>query len=244
MQDLGVTSLRRLLPPLSHGFLLFSLLLPVAAAHGQLLAPGESRKVNEPFEAATYRPLDGHERFARWLHEDGGSPSIHLNVMMLASISEAAGTPPEWGRGIEGYARREGSEYGQYTIGTSIHEGMAALTGTDPRYFPCGCSGLWRRSAHAIKMTFLTYNRNGHEVPDMAQLAGAYGGPMVAKLWYPAHYSPLVQGVQFGNIEVGIIGTIHMVQEFSPELREFFHVKERAMVARADAPNQTAAPKK
>jgi hypothetical protein len=208
----------------------------VVVAHAQLLAPGESRKVNEPFDAASYLPLDGQERLSRWLHEDGGSPSIHLNVLMLASLSEAAGTPTEWGRGVEGFARREGNEYGQYLIGTSIHEGLAAATQTDPRYFPCGCKGLWRRSAHAVEMTLLTYNHNGHKVPDFAQLAGAYGGPMIAKLWYPEHYSPLVQGVQFGHIEVGIIGTIHMVQEFSPELRGFFHVKERTMVARAERP--------
>jgi hypothetical protein len=215
------------------------LLLSASAAHAQLFEPRESRTVNEPFDASSYRPLDGHERVQRWLHEDGVSPSMHMNVLFFATISEAAGTPPEWGRGVEGYGRRIAGEYGQFAIGTSIHESMAAMLGTDPRYFPCGCRGLFRRSAHAVKMTFLTYDRSGHIVPDLPQLAGAYGGPMIAKFWFPTHYSPLVQGVQYGHLEVGLITTIHMVQEFSPELRAFFHTGGRPLEAQAAAPKRT-----
>jgi len=32
-----------------------------------------------------------------------------------------------------------------------------------------------------------------------------------------------VQGVQVGHLEVGLIGAIHMLQEFSPELKHFIH---------------------
>jgi hypothetical protein len=31
--------------------------------------------------------------------------------------------------------------------------------------------------------------------------------------------------VQTGHIQVGLVGAIHLVQEFSPELRRLFHLK-------------------
>lgn len=184
----------------------------------------QSYAVSSAFNPATYKPLDGQERWQRWWREDGGTPSIHLNVSVIASVAQLRNDPPEWGRSTGGMERRVGSTYGRTIIGNATHEGLAAVFGTDPRYFPCGCSGLFRRSGHALEMTFLTYDRDGHKVPDLAQLSGAYGGAMIGTLWYPRHYSPLVQGVQVGHIEMGFIATIHMVQEFSPELKRFFHV--------------------
>jgi len=145
---------------------------------------------------------------------------------MIASITQASNDPPTWGRTIGGFDRRVASDYAQFFMGGAIHEGLAAATGTDPRYFPCGCKGVFRRGGHAIEMTFLTYNRGGHKVPDLPQLAGIYGGATIGKLWYPPHYSPLVQGVQFGDIRLGIVAVVHEVQEFSPELKAFFHVRK------------------
>jgi hypothetical protein len=35
----------------------------------------------------------------------------------------------------------------------------------------------------------------------------------------------MVQGVQAGHIEAGFIGAEHLVQEFAPELKRFFHLR-------------------
>ncbi|MGO9317454.1 MAG: hypothetical protein ACLPXT_00160 [Terracidiphilus sp.] len=182
--------------------------------------------VNAPFDPKTYKPLDAHERWRRWWREDGGSPTLHVNAWMIASISQADNNPYPWGRTTGGFTRRIGSNYAGFFTGGSIHEGLAATLGTDPRYFPCACTGLFRRGGHAIEMTFLTYNHSGQKLPDLPQLSGIYGGSMIGKLWYPPQYSPFVQGVQFGHIELGIIGVVHEVQEFSPELKAFFHVRK------------------
>lgn len=79
------------------------------------------------------------------------------------------------------------------------------------------------RSGHALEMTLLTYTQNGHKALDIPQLAGAYAGPMLVTMKWPHHYTPLVQGVQVGHLEVGLIGAIHILQEFSPELKRLIH---------------------
>jgi hypothetical protein len=48
---------------------------------------------------------------------------------------------------------------------------------------------------------------------------------MIKFVWYPNSYDPLVQGVQGGHIEMGLIGAEHIVQEFAPELERLFHLR-------------------
>jgi hypothetical protein len=147
-----------------------------------------------------------------------------MDVTVLASVLQADNDPPQWGRNTGGMARRIGSEYGTFVIANSVHEGLGAAMGADPRYFACACKGFFPRTGHALEMTLLTYNRNGHRMLDLPALSGSYSSAMIGTLWWPSHYSPLVQGVQVGHLEVGLAGAVHVVQEFSPELKRFFHV--------------------
>jgi hypothetical protein len=73
-------------------------------------------------------------------------------------------------------------------------------------------------------MTFLTYTHGGHKTLDLPQLAGVYGSTMIESMWWPRQYTAVVQGVQTGHIEVGLVGAEHIIQEFSPELRRLFHL--------------------
>lgn len=197
-----------------------SLLVP-AAALSQTFA------VNPPFNAAEYKPLNLNERLQRWWREDGASPAIHVQSFATALYDQVFDVPTVWGRGGGGFIRRVGSGYGGNLIQNSAHEMLAGVEGTDPRYFPCGCKGFIRRSGHALKMTFLTYDHSGHETLDLPQLSAAYGSSMVEATWWPHHYSAWVQGVQTGHIEVGFIGAEHLIQEFSPEFKRFLHLSHR-----------------
>ena len=190
---------------------------------GQSLA--RTLTVQPPFDPATYKPLNGHERWHRWLSEDGRSPSIHVESLATAAYQQTFDVPSAWTRSGGGFARRLGSSYGSNVIQNSVHESMAGIAGTDPRYFPCACTGLFRRGGHVFKMSFLTYRSNGHLTLDLPQITSIYGSAMVQATWWPDHYSPLVQGVQAGHIEAGFIGAEHLVQEFAPELKRFFHLR-------------------
>jgi len=192
-------------------------------AFSPCLAVAQSLTVNEPFVAGKYIPMTGHERLHDWWSEDGGSLTIHGEALAIAATDFTLDTPPQWGRNGGGFARMLGNGYGRAAIQNTTHDGMAAAFGTDTRYYACGCRGFFPRVGHALEMTFLTYNRNGHKTLDFAQLSGAYGASMIGSLWYPPHYTPFVQGVQGGHIDVGVLGGIHVVQEFSPELKRMFH---------------------
>jgi hypothetical protein len=194
-----------------------------------LLAPccafSQSFEVNAPFQPDHYKPLSGSERWQRWLSEDGGSAAIHVQSFAAAAYLQAIDDPTAWSRTPGGFVRRAGSSYGGNLTQNSVHESLAGISGTDPRYYSCACSGFFHRSGHALEMTFLTYTHSGHKTLDLPQLVGVYSGSMVEATWWPHHYSARVQGLQTGHIEVGLTGAIHLVQEFSPELKRLVHFR-------------------
>jgi hypothetical protein len=95
----------------------------------------------------------------------------------------------------------------------------------------CKCQGTLHRSAHALKMTFTTYSKDGRLTLDVPQLASAYGSGMVSTYWYPHNqFSPLVQGVQFGHEQMGEILLGNLVHEFGPDIERSLHL--HALTAR------------
>jgi hypothetical protein len=206
---------------------LLALLLAPSLGFGQTLTESiaKSLTVNSPFDPATYKPLTGQQRWHDWVREDGAGPSLYVDSLGIAAYKQMINSPSEWGRTPRGYLRRTGSSLASSVIQNSIEESMAAAAGTDTRYFPCACTGVFPRTGHALKMTFLTYTHSGHLTLDVPQLSGAYGSSMIKTMWYPNSYNPLVQGVQSGHIEMGLIGGIHILQEFSPEFKRLFHLR-------------------
>jgi len=209
--------------PLKSCIALFALLFASGEALGQSLA--QSLAVHGAFDPAAYKPLDAHERWQRWVSEDGRSPAIHVESLATAAYLQVIPDPAAWGRTPDGFIHRLGSSYGSNLIQNTVHESLAGAEGTDPRYYACGCSGFFHRSGHALKMTLLTYNRSGHLTPDIPQLSGAYGSSMIEAMWWPHHYTAMVQGVQTGHLEVGFIGAEHLAQEFGPEFKRLLHLR-------------------
>jgi hypothetical protein len=184
----------------------------------------DSISADEPFNINIYKPLTGHERWQQWVREDGAGPLLYLDAVGIATFKQTINSPTEWGRTTNGYLRRTGSSLASDVIQNSITDSLAAVAGTDTRYFACACSGFFPRSGHAIKMTLFTYTSHGHLMLDVPQLAGAYGSSMIKAEWYPASHDPLVQGVQDGHISMGLNAGINILLEFSPEFKRLLHL--------------------
>jgi hypothetical protein len=175
--------------------------------------------------------LTGKDRLTLFWNTTYASPGAFAGLAAGAFIDQVRHTPVQWDRDGSGYTRRFASEYGQLATRNVVHEGLAALTGLDPRYPVCHCDGTLRRSGHALKMTFTTYRQDGRLTLDMPQLMGAYGSGIVSAYWYPHHlYSPLVQGVQFGHEQMGEVLVGNLVQEFGPSIQKALHL--HALTAR------------
>ena len=177
------------------------------------------------------KPLTGKDRLTLFWNESYASPGAFVGVSAGALVDQLRHTPAKWDGDGSAYTRRFASEYGQLATRNVIHDGLAGMTGLDPRYVACKCQGTLKRSGHALKMTFITYRKDGQLSLDVPQLASAYGSGMISTYWYPHNqFSPLVQGVQFGHEQMGEILIGNMVHEFGPDMERHLHL--HALTAR------------
>jgi hypothetical protein len=176
-------------------------------------------------------PLTGQERASLFFRGYLGAPVSYLEMGASAGATWLAGEPEGWGRTFRGYGRRVGTEFVLYTTQEAVHDAGDAALGLDPRYFSCRCSGLWHRSRNALKMTLFAYDGNGKLRPDLPRIVGDYGSSMLVTSWYPASYSPLVQGVKMGHVQLGLDVGVNLLREFSPELRRFLRAVKLAKPA-------------
>jgi hypothetical protein len=172
------------------------------------------------------QPLTGRQRLALFWSNSYNSPGAFAALSVSALAGQLENKPAQWSTDGNGYTRQFASAYGQLVARNVIHQGMAAASGLDPRYFACQCKGALRRSGHALKMSFATFNRSGRMTLDVPQLAGAYGSGMISTYWYPHRlYSPLVQGVQFGHEEMAEIFGDNLFHEFASDLKSALHLR-------------------
>jgi hypothetical protein len=207
----------------------------LAATHAELLetltpATAGPRLASETVTTAP-APLTRRDRFILFLNDTYASPGAYAGISAGALVDQAMHTPVKWDADGSGYTRRFANEYGQLALRNVIHDGMAGITGLDPRYQKCNCTGVVHRSAHAFKMSITTYRQDGRLTLDVPQIASAYGSGMISTYWYPHRlYNPLVQGVQFGHEQMGEIALGNLVQEFGPDIERTLHL--HALTAR------------
>lgn len=184
---------------------------------------------------ANFAPLSPRDRAGLFFKGYMGSPLPYYAVTAAATGELLAGEPVGWPKSFSGYTRRAGSQAAMLMFEEGVHEGGDAALGLDPRYFRCHCDGFLRRSGHALKMSFVAYDGEGHLHLDMPRLVGDYGGAMLVTSWYPSQYRASVQGVQMGHVQVALDGGINLLREFAPEMKRAFGHRRNAYQSETSA---------
>ena len=147
---------------------------------------------------------------------------LGLEGALLATLSSGLdqwrASPPEWGGGASGYAKRWASEYSEAAIGDTATYAIAHVLHHDPSFTRCECSGFANRLHHAAVSPFIARTRSGRRVLSVASLAGFLVGDVVAaSTWYPAR-----RGARDGLLNAaGSLGAkigIDVLLEFAPRL--------------------------
>ena len=130
--------------------------------------------------------LTGHQRAHLFVLQTFTTPGIYVKTTFLALMNQAAGTPYEWGGGVEGFGRRAASSYARSSIQNVLSTvGNAALQ-YEPRYDRCRCTGFGSRTKHALVRNFVTYNKTEKELrPQFALYGAAFGAGLLSSLWMP-----------------------------------------------------------
>ncbi len=182
--------------------------------------PGQSAEVQTLVPPAVdQKPvLNNHELLHKYVWSTLGFEGT-LDASVASGFDQWQGSPPEWGTGATGYARRWSSEYAESAIGHTAKYAVARIFHHDPSFTRCECSGFARRLKHAVDSPFMARARDNTRVLSAASLAGFLAGHVVSSsTWYPA---PLGARDGLKHAATSLISKIgvDVFQEFRPRRR-------------------------
>jgi hypothetical protein len=160
-----------------------------------------------------------------------------------AGIDQAQNSFPEYGQGVEGYAKRWGAGYTDYFTGNLLGNAvLASLLKEDPRYFQKGTGSFVTRALWAAGGTVWCKRDNGTWGPNYANVMGNLMGAAVSNLYYPAADRTAGETLERGFTVTAqaIIGS--EVIEFWPDMVRHHKRKQAEKLARQGIQTPPPAP--
>jgi hypothetical protein len=155
-----------------------------------------------------------------YLHHVFAGTGPYLKSAASAGISQAKGTPEEWGGGVQGYAKRWGSAFGKHIVKSSIHYGVARLRHEELGYRPSEKKGAWPRLRYALISTVVTRKTTtGARTISTSEISSVVGSGLISRLWQPASLHTVASGFGSAGISFGADAGYNVVREFWPEIR-------------------------
>jgi len=155
---------------------------------------------------------------------------------VVSGIGQANNSYPEWGQGMQGYAKRFGAAYSDAFIGNFFGNAvLPSVLREDPRYFQMGTGNKMKRVLWAASSTFWCKRDNGKWGPNYANVGGNLIGAAIARTYYPASERDVASTISDGltvSVE-GIVGA--EVIEFWPDLARRHRRKQAEKLARQAA---------
>lgn len=180
-------------------------------------------------------PLSSGQKFQLFFRSEI-DPWPFLLSAIVGGVNQASNAEPEWGQGVQGYAKRFGAAYSDAFIGNFF--GNAVLTSLlheDPRYFQKGTGSKWSRFLWAATSTVWCKRDKGGWGPNYANVGGNLIGTAVARVYYPAQERTVSDTITDGLTvsAEGIVGS--EVIEFWPDLSRYMKRKHDEKLARQAA---------
>jgi hypothetical protein len=129
-------------------------------------------------------------------------PVSLIGTGISAGLQQARNNYPEFGQGVEGYAKRFGAQYANRVSSEIVgHVLMQSIFRQDPRYFYKGTGSVRSRALYAIGTAFVRKGDNGHWQPDYTDVLGGIASHEISTLYYPSSSRPvrrLVDDVMLG----------------------------------------------
>jgi hypothetical protein len=170
--------------------------------------------------AGNVPPLTPGQKFkvtARGLFD----PFEFVLIGVVAGFGQAANSNPSYGQGMEGYAKRYATAYGDNLIENFMSSAvLPSILHQDPRYYQMGHGGFWKRSAHAVGRVVITRSDSGQQQANYSELVGAAAAAAISTYSYhPESERGFGNVVSVWGTQMGWDAVTYMIKEFWPDLR-------------------------
>ena len=187
-------------------------------------------------------PLSAAQKYQLFF-KSASDPWPFVLTAFGAGIDQADDSFPEYGQGVEGYAKRYGAAYADYFTGNLLGNAvLAAWWKEDPRYYQKGTGSYTSRILWAASGTVWCKRDNGTWGPNYANVIGNLMGAAVSNLYYPASERTVADTLSRGFTVTAqaIIGS--EVIEFWPDLVRHHRRKQAEKLARQSGTQSSVPP--
>jgi hypothetical protein len=143
-------------------------------------------------------------------------PVSFLSAGAVAGIQQARNEFSGYGQGVQGYAKRYGATYADFTISNFLGSAVfPSIFKQDPRYFYKGTGTTKARVLYALANAVICKGDNGHWQANYSGIIGSLAAGGISNLYYPPsdRNGP---ALTFENTAIGIGSTavFNLMQEF------------------------------
>lgn len=160
--------------------------------------------------------------------QDSFDYSAFIFAGMLAGISQAQNSYPEFHQGAAGYGR-----YYWHTLADQAVENynvefiFPTLLKQDSRYYTLGWGGLIKRTGYSFSRILITRTDSGNETFNASEIMGAGSASAISSLYYPSRERTWTKIGQHWLTDVGLDGMTFIFKEFWPDINSaIFHQKQ------------------
>jgi hypothetical protein len=177
--------------------------------------------------AGTQLPaLSLREKF--WLAtQDSFDYSSFISVGIIAAVSQANKSYPEFGQGAKGYGRYYWHAMADQAVGNYLTEAIVpAATHEDPRYYTLGHGGFFKRTGYAVSRLFITRTDAGGRTFNLSEIVGNGAGAGISNEYYPSRERTWTKTGQKWVTQIALDGVFNVAKEFWPDINRYiFHGK-------------------
>jgi hypothetical protein len=159
--------------------------------------------------------------------QDSFDYSAFIYVGLLAGVSQAQNSFPEFHQGAAGYGRYYWHTFVDQTDENYWTEFILPVTfRQDPRYYTLGNGGLFKRTGYGFSRAFITRTDSGNETVNISEIVGAGAAAGISNLYYPSQYRTWTKTGQRWLDSVALDSATWIFREFWPDINnKIFHQK-------------------
>lgn len=131
-----------------------------------------------------------------------------------AAIGQGAGSPSEWGGGVEGFAKRYASGFAGNVSRQTFAFVLESALREDPRYFPSEDAPTKARFLNALKQVVVCKTDAGHSSFAYGRVISTFGAAQLINTWQPNSTGGVGDGLVRGLYGLGADFAYNLAQEF------------------------------
>jgi len=160
--------------------------------------------------------------------QDSFDYSAFIFAGILAGVSQAENSYPEFHQGAAGYGRYYWHTFSDQAVENYMVEFILPTAfRQDSRYYTLGSGGLVKRAGYSFSRTLITRSDNGEETFNASEVIGAGAASGISSLYYPGRERTWTKVGQRWLTDVCLDGLTFVFKEFWPDVNNaVFHQKQ------------------